>query len=279
MEAKKNDDDYANGLFSFEINRMVMRFSLWLCLVLSTLGLFSQGYFLEFKMSGVEGVAGNMKIYAQGGVSRSEVEFLNPNAKLFMPDGMAVLNFEKEPTKIYMLNTAAKTYSEITTTANDDWKDYNQADYTVAVVGKENVNGYNATHVKIKVKGSNLEQDLWTSTEVAGYYDFYKVKTQFTGKENLYKALQEKGAAGFPVRMLVKEKGMNMQMDLVRAEKKKLAESLFTLDGYTKGSSVPGLPADIDISKLQNLKNLSPEEQEKMMEELLKSFQSNPKAK
>lgn len=255
-----------------------MRSIIFSIAVLSSLSIFSQGYYLEFKVSGSGGVVGNMKVYSQNGASRTDIEFTNKQAKQFMPNGMCVLVFEKEPNKVYLLNSSNKTYSELTSNS-DDWKDYDQKEYEVTLIGNEKVNNFNATHVKLQVKNTSFKQDLWLSKDVAGYNDFNNIKTKYTGKVNLYKALSEKGAEGFPVRIAVKENGADMQIDLVKAEKKGLPESLFSLTGYQKGSMVPGLPAELDIDKLQNFQNLSPEEQKKLMEEMLKSIDQNLKEK
>lgn len=246
--------------------------------ILISLPIFSQGYFLEFKLSGAEGIAGTMKVFSQNGSSRTEIYFTTKHVKQLMPKGMSMLVFEKEPNKVFLLNTATKTYSELTSN-NDEWKDYDQKNYEITVIGKEKVNNYNATHVRVEVKGTSVKQEMWLSKEVVGYLDFNKVKTKYTGKHNLQKALLEKGVEGFPVRIAVKENGADMQLDLVQNERKDLPETLFSLSGYQKGSMIPGLPAELDVDKLQNFQNLSPEEQKKLMEEMLKSLEQNQKEK
>jgi tRNA threonylcarbamoyladenosine biosynthesis protein TsaB len=170
-----------------------------------------------------------------------------------------------------------KTYSEIVTDNSADWADYEQSEYEITVIGKEKVNGYNATHVKVKVKGGKNLQDMWTSTDIAGYADFARVKTQYTGKDNLNSALAAKGAAGFPVRVVASQDGQSFQIDLVKAEKKAVDKNLFSLSGYEKGGMYPGLPGSIDVSKLKDLQNMSPDEQRKLIEDLMKQIQNRAK--
>jgi len=239
---------------------------------------FSQGYYMEFKLSSEsEGLLGNMKVSAQDGNSRSEMNFTGGKLASFMPNGLAALHLGSEPNKIFMLNSTTKTYSEIVTDNSADWADYEQSEYEITVIGKEKVNGYNATHVKVKVKGGKNLQDMWTSTDIAGYADFARVKTQYTGKDNLNSALAAKGAAGFPVRVVASQDGQSFQIDLVKAEKKAVDKNLFSLSGYEKGGMYPSLPGSIDVSKLKDLQNMSPDEQRKLIEDLMKQIQTEPK--
>jgi hypothetical protein len=254
-----------------------MKYLFLLTTFISTLA-FSQGQYLEFKLSSEsEGLLGNMKVFAQDGNSRSEMNFTGGKMASFMPKGLAALFLSKEPNKIYMLNTTSKTYTEIITDNSDEWTDYKQSDYEITVIGKEKVNGFNATHVKIKIKGGKELQDMWTSTDIVGYADFAKVKTQYTGKDNLNKALEAKGVGGFPVRVLAGNGSRSFQIDLLKAEKKTLEKNLFTLNGYEQGGLVPGMSGSIDVSKMKDIQNMSPDEQRKAIEELMKQMQVEPK--
>jgi hypothetical protein len=78
--------------------------------------------------------------------------------------------------------------------------------------------------------------------------------------------------------MIIKEKSGTMQMDLVKAEKRVISSHLLTLAGYQKGALMPGIPAEIDMSKLQNFQNLPEEEQKKSIEEMKKTFEQNGKS-
>lgn len=251
-----------------------MRFFFSYLFALSTLFSFSQGYYLEFKISGSALMDGSMKVYAQNGVSRSEIVLSNEDAKKIMPNGMAVLFKEETPTVSYLLNPSEKKYSEIKLANSNEWRDYNKEDYEITVLGKEKINGYNTTHVKIKVKSEGFTQELWLSKDLADYAIFSKIKTQYTGKDNLYKALQAKNVEGFPVKILMEQKGVNMEIELVKAEKKALAASLFSLDGYSKASLFSNF-MDIDFSELQDSDNLSVEEKQRMMNKMLKEMRKN----
>ena len=224
---------------------------------------FSQGAYIEMKLSssGNASFSGNFKMYAQDGNARTEMKMVVPQ----LPGGgmnLTMLKLKTDDSNIFMLNEKDKTYSEYSITGSDDYKDYQQNEYEITVLGKEKVNGYNTTHVKVKVKGHSYEQEMWTSTEVANYNNFTAVKSKYWGKDNLNKALAAKGAAGFPVRILVDENRQKVQMDLVKAEVRTNPASLFTLSGYTKSKGME-LPGGVQMQELmEQLKNATPEERE-----------------
>lgn len=228
---------------------------------------------MEMKLSstGNTSFSGTFKIYAQDGNARTEMKMAIPQ----MPGGgmnLIMLKLKADDSNVFMLNEKDKTYTEYSTTNNDDYKDYPQNEYEVTVLGKEKVNGYNATHIKVKVKGHNYEQEMWTSTEVENYPNFASVKSKYWGKDNLNKALAAKGAAGFPVRILVDENRQKIQMDLVKAETKNNSASLFSLSGYAKSKGME-LPGGVQMQELmEQIKNATPEEREEMMKQLQKMY-------
>ena len=229
---------------------------------------FAQGFYMEMKMSSTEhGDMGVMKVYAQDGNSRSEISVTTPMGAM----DRATLVLKSTPNKVYMLNEKGKTYSEVDISENNQWKDYPQSEYEITVIGKEKVNGYNATHVKVVRKGAKVAEEMWTSTEVANYSAFLSAKTKFTGRDNLNKALAAKGAAGFPVRIKTSERGAEIQMDLIKAEKKSSPASYFSLDGYAKsGSTATGDQSQQEM--MQKINNMTPEEKQKFIDDMKKQY-------
>lgn len=239
-------------------------------------GAFSQGYYMEFKISssGKEAsMSGVMKTYAQNENSRGEITMTVPN----LPGGgeisMVSLVLKDKPGMVFLLDEENKSYTEIETGKDEDWKDAPESDYEVTVIGKEKVNGYNATHVKILRKGSKTPQEYWTSKDVVDYADMMKMKSKYTGKDNMMKALEAKGANGFPVRIKTTEQGNAIQIDLVKAEKKNSPSSFFSLDGYNKSTTGTIIPAGIDIQQMmKDVQNMTPEEREKWMEQMQQQY-------
>ena len=250
----------------------------FLCVVVVAL-LHAQGVYMEMRM-GTAGGSGNMnglmKVYSQDGNSRSEVNMNVPG----MPAGLgsiSVLILKSNPGTIYMLNDKNKTYTEISSSSqNEDMKDFPQSDYEVTLIGKEKANNYNCAHVIVKRKGSNHATEMWTTTELDGYSDFVKAKTQYTGKVNMYRALEEKGAVGFPVRIKSAEHGHDLQIDLVKAEKRNNPATLFSLSGYTKNESAAKPGAAEMQEMMKKLQNMTPAEREVWMKKMQEQYSSHP---
>lgn len=233
---------------------------------------FAQGFYMEMKMGTADNAdMGVMKVYSQDGNSRSEINLNTPGG----PMDMLTLILKSTPNTLYVLNSKGKTYSEMDISQNNQYKDFPQEDYEITVLGKEKVNGYNSTHVKVTHKGSMAIEEMWTSKEVVDYSAFLSARTKFTGRDNLNKALAAKGADGFPVRIKTLERGMGIQVDLVTAEKRKFLASLFSLDGYTKSSS-PAMGSMSQQEMLQKIQNMTPEERQQFIEQMKSQYGQQP---
>lgn len=234
----------------------------------------AQGYYMEYTLtsnSGKENVTGTFKTYAQDGNTRVE---MNMNAERL--GGIRVVNLvlKNEPTTVYLLDETAKTYTQLSGADDDDWTDYPQSEYEVTVLGKEKINGYNTIHVRVKHVGSKTSPlEMWNTTEIAGYAEYAGIKSKYTGKDNLLKAMQAKGAAGFPVRVKASEKNYTLQMDLVKAEKRNNSSSLFSLSGYTKSRGINYAPGTGDMQEMiKKIQNMTPEEQEQWIKQMQQQY-------
>ena len=235
---------------------------------------FAQGFYMEMKMSSSErGDMGLMKVYSQDGNSRSEVSMNIPGG----PMTIATLFLKSNPNVVYMLNEKSKSYTETDITKNSQYKDFPQQDYEVTVIGKEKVNGFNTTHVKVLRKGSTQAEEMWTSKDVIDYSSFLTAKTKYTGRDNLNKALAAKGADGFPVRVKSAEHGTDIQMDLVKAEKRSNPASLFSLTGYAKSASPAAGSGQTQQEMIQKIQNMTPEERQKFIEQMKSQYGQQPK--
>jgi hypothetical protein len=226
---------------------------------------FSQGYYFEFKMTS-DKANGNVKTWSQNGNSRSEVSMNigDPDYAPMTNHVVVALTLKDNPNMVYMLDVDKKNYSEMDVSKRPDAKDAPD-DYEVTVLGKEKVNGYNATHVKVKNKKTNQEQELWTTTEIPHFSEFEKVKSKYTGSENMTKALAAKGAEGFPVRIVVNEAMGSAKLDLVTAELRTNPSNLFSLAGYTKSAGAGGMDRQ---QLMQQLQNMTPEQRQQFIEQM-----------
>lgn len=227
-----------------------------------------KGAYLEMKLTTQKsGTSGTMKVYALNGDSRTEMNMATSGMQI----NTISLTLKSTPTKLYLLAPASKTYTEVEISGSDKWVDEPKENYEITVIGKEKVNGYNTVHVKVKSKTGKNEFELWNTTELSGFADFAKVRTQFTGKDNLWKALEAKQAQGYPVRIKSADKGETVQLDLVKAEFKDVQASLFSLKDYTKGASFN--PGGNMQEMIKNMMNMTPEEREKLMKQMQEMYQ------
>ena len=224
--------------------------------------------YVEFKMTGDSGIVGTTKIYTRDGNSRSEINMASPQS----PGGFKwiTLTLKDKPQKAYTLNENTKTYSEMDISASAS-KENDSTQYEVTLVGKEKMNGYNSTHIKVRRGKFPNEEDLWVSTEVPNYKQYISIKTKYT-TQGLMKALSAKGALGFPVRTIAAERGKKIQIDLVKMEQRDNPSTLFSLDGYTKagapGGATGASPEVQDVMK--KIQSMTPEERQKFIDDLRK---------
>ena len=218
------------------------------------------GIYLEFKITSAS-MNGTSKVYTANGNTRSEMTMTN--SAMPVPFGVTTLILQSAPGKSYSLFEKDKTYTETDISKSHESDD---DDYEVTVLGKEKVNNYNCVHVSVRYKKSKHTSEMWLSKDITGYADFINVKTKFLKGSGFFNALKEKGAEGFVVRMLtVGERGEKMQMDLVKAQKENVPESLFSLSGYTKSAGrTPGMGGP----DAQQLQKMTPEERAKYIEEM-----------
>lgn len=245
---------------------------------LSMVNCFGQnGVVIDYKISAGDSkgsVSGNTRMYSQDGNTRSEMQ-MNIQGLPMGTINAVTLTRKDKPNTIITLNAGNKTYSEMNYEEAQPEERKSNEPFEVIVVGKETVNGYSSTHVIAKFKNSGkMRNEWWTSKEVAGFSGFSGLKgTKYLDDDNFFSKMAEKGADGFPVRMKMSEAGAagSFQMDLVKAEKKNLENSLFEIPaGYTKA-------ATLDLSNMpksmQEMQNMSPEEQQKMLQEMMKMYQ------
>lgn len=231
-----------------------------------------QGMYLEFNITG-SGATGTVKTYSLDGNSRTETEM---ELAAMQGKKMTIVTVTKQdsPNVVYTLNESNKTYSATNSNNFAGAKPKTVDDYEITVLGNEKVNNYNCTHVKVLNKSTNKQTEMWTSTEVINYASLKTIRNKYIDGSDLFKALEAKGAAGFPVRVTSTDHDRPFQMDLVKAEKREIDNSLFSLDGYTRTASFNtgtnnGSPV-YDQQKIDPLKNMTPAERQQYIQDLQK---------
>lgn len=221
------------------------------------------GQYFEFSIRSLSkpGQNGTIKSWYQDGNTRSEVHFEHQP----MMGQMVGLTLKDRPGKVFLLNEASRSYMEVA----DDQEDENKnVEYSFQNLGTEMVLGYSCTHIQVQKKGDKHKSDYWLSKEVKGYAQMKKIKGKYLAESNLMKSFEKKGWDGYPVKMIMGTEEGQMQMELVKAEEVQVPLSKFSLDGFTK-SQMPMMPQQMDVEKI---KNMSPAERQKWMEEMMKQY-------
>lgn len=236
----------------------------------------AEGAYVEYKITSDNNMNGTMKMLYNNGNSRVEMEMVMPASMGGAPINMTSLILKDEPKRVYMLNEEKKTYTTFDMKGTGSYDDADN--YEITVVGKEKVNNYNATHIIVKEKDRDRQQELWVSTEVPGYGMYTKIQNKYT-HAGMYKAMEAKGVKGYAVRVKAKDENnrFSLTMDLIKAETKAQPDNLFTLAGYTKAEGTASSPGGAARQEMmERLKNMTPEERQKFIEEMRKQNTKNP---
>jgi len=220
-------------------------------------GAFAQDMYLEYKLSGPAN--GTSKMYTSTAGVRVEAEMQLPQMGSMKS---VTLMPASKPGTVITFTDKAKTYTEIKTQSNAA----ETAKYEVKVVGKEKIGAYNCVHSTVSLNGKPA-MEMWTSKEIPGYETLLKQTKANSpiGTESMYRQLESKGASGMMVKMTVGTGGMTTE--LVKAEKRSNPASLFAVPaGYTK--------SEFDPAQMQNM---TPAQRQKMMQEMMKQYGSQPK--
>lgn len=214
-------------------------------------------FYMEYSMTigkENEGMKSNSKTWHNSSGSRIESEMNIPGMGA---KKTVMLMLKNNPNVIINLDIDKKSYTEI----KAEPENKSNEDYTVEIIGKEKVGNYNCTHANVKSKDGAFE--VWTTKEIADYKELSN--SSFMQKQT--KGANKSFMTGELEGMMVRMKNLNNKeaftMDLVKFEKGNYPQSMFEIPaGYTKGMS-------FDPSKMQQM---TPEERQKMMEELMKQY-------
>ena len=244
------------------------RTTLSFLLLIYAAAVWAQGAYVEFRVTTSQtGPAGSSKIYYRDGNTRAEIS-LNSQQASGHTDHVSLI-LKDSANKAFILNQTDMTYTTIDLT-NVTKTDNDPSQYLITVIGKEMVNGYLCTHIRMKRVTSKTDEDVWISLNVPNYKQFMNIKSKYTSM-GFFKAIAAKGVAGFPVRMVLPENGHNIQVDLAKSEVKDIPASLFSLKGYKRGAAPMQGPEDV----MNKIKSMTPEERKKFLDEVRKNQQKH----
>jgi hypothetical protein len=136
---------------------------------------------------------------------------------------------------------------------------YNNA--KIENLGKETVNGYNCSHVRITHGESVME--MWVSKEILDYFTYARMQSaNDKNMPELAKRMKAEGLDGFPVKIWHKQ--ANIITELTKVDKQGLEASLFKVpEGYTK-TEMPAMHLGSSATKKKDLEAMVKKMQEEM---------------
>lgn len=172
------------------------------------------------------------------------------------PLKMSVLLDAKTPGTVFLVNDPLKTYSPIAV-PDSAAAPPAAGKYTIKVLGKEKILGYECTHVVISRDKELI--DAWITQELPEVYRVLKrlqQANQQIAETAAFRALDESGRAGLPMRCTVVRDGQKVTTVVRSITRKKLPASLFAVprDYRRSESGVGGLqPTPEQIEELKKL--------------------------
>ncbi len=232
------------------------------CCLLLTRSAWAQQGTIEYKMTlgngGAQGMTSSSTLYFANGNVRTDATMALPGAT--RPIKQSVLMLKSNPKTMVTLNEANHTYTE---TEMNTVNSTTNGKTTVKILGKETVQNLPCTHVLLSFAKGGME--VWTTKAIPGYESlasFWKTSRNF-GSSDVYSELVKNGADGFFVKMKSPGDKGGMNMELVRYDPRPVSAALFIIPkGYQKTEG-------FDPEKM---KNMSPAERQKLMQEMMKQY-------
>jgi len=155
---------------------------------------------------------------------------------------MTVLALAEKPDKAYMINGETGECLELdmakvkAQSGGDPYKDAK-----IENLGKEKVNGFDCTHVRISWPGRDTVIEQWVSKEFLDYYSYANMQgADGESMTQLADKLKAAGAEGFPVKMLLSPSGV--RTELTKVERTVPDDKLFEVPANCAKMEIPAIP-------------------------------------
>jgi hypothetical protein len=170
---------------------------------------------------------------------------------------MTVISPAETPDKVYVINAANGSCMEIDISkarsqdAVDPFKDAK-----IENLGKETVNGFNCSHIRISEPGKDTVIEMWVSKDILDYFTYARMQG---GRDKSMSQLAEKlkadGLDGFPVRTLLKPSGV--VTELTRVERSSLDDKLFAAPANATKMEIPTGPQGMTKEKMKEMQEFA----------------------
>jgi len=176
---------------------------------------------------------------------------------------MTVISPAETPDKVYVINAANGSCMEIdiskarSSDAVDPFKDAK-----IENLGKETVNGYNCTHIRISEAGKDTVIEMWVSRDILDYFTYARMQGgRDKSMSQLAERLKAEGLDGFPVKTLLKPSGV--VTELTKVERSSLDDKLFAVPANAKKMEIPTGPKGMTKEKMKEMQEFARKMQQK----------------
>lgn len=161
------------------------------------------------------------------------------------------------PEKIYMINEAAGTCMEVDVSRPGKKVDVDPfKDAKIENLGKEMVNGYNCTHVRITEGIKDMTMDIWVTKDMLDYFAYERMQgSRDRNMPKLAERLKAAGLDGFPVRTKISPAGI--VTDLTKVERTSLDDALFKVPDNCTKMQVPTAPQGMTPEKMKEMQEFA----------------------
>ncbi len=198
---------------------------------------------------------GDLTLSLSGDMAKLDMQItINPFPE---PIRLAVLMNAKTPKSAYLISDRTKTYSVIILPDPEKLKKdgAKEAKYKAKVLGEEKILGFVCSHVILSRDRELI--DTWITKDIPDVYGVLKRLQDANpqiGEAALFRALEETGNVGLPMRCIVIRDGQRVTTEVRKVERKVLPSSLFAIPtdyARTEGGAVETQPTPAQIDDMK----------------------------
>jgi hypothetical protein len=170
---------------------------------------------------------------------------------------MTVISPAETPNKVYMINEAAGSCMEVDIAEATKQADVDPfKDAKIENLGKETVNGYDCTHVRITEPNKEMTIEMWVTRDMLDYFTYARMQGgRDKSMPKLAERLKAAGLDGFPVRTMLKPSGV--VTDLTKVERTSLDDALFKVPANCTKFEMPTGPKGMTKEKLKEMQEFA----------------------
>jgi hypothetical protein len=201
--------------------------------------------------------SGDLQLSLSGDMAKLDMQLLiNPVPQ---PIRLAVLMDQRAPKTAYLLSDMTRTYSSINLSEAANLTDDSKAKgkFKVKNMGQEKILGFAVTHVTLTRENELI--DAWITKDMPDVYAVLKRLQEANpqiGEAALFKALDETGYSGLPMRCIVVRDGQRVTTEVKKVERRSLPASLFTIPkdyARTEGGAAGLAPTQDQVEEMKKM--------------------------